>query len=72
METKVQQPLANKVYHIQKTIDGWEGRLQNADKPSITGKNRTEVVRETIKFAKSRNIKAQIIIHDADHQAGLY
>ncbi|GAB2538784.1 DUF2188 domain-containing protein [Rufibacter soli] len=54
-----------KIYHVNKTDDGWEGKLEGGQRASITGSTKTEVVSKTIELAKNQE-KSSVIIHTKD------
>jgi hypothetical protein len=54
-----------KVYHVNKTEDGWEGKLEDGHRSSITGPDKDEVVKQTIELAK-KSEPSSIIIHTQD------
>jgi hypothetical protein len=54
-----------KIYHVNKTDDGWEGKLEGGQRASVTGSTKTEVVSKTIELAKNQE-KSSVIIHTKD------
>ncbi|ALM50324.1 hypothetical protein AMR72_16390 [Flavobacterium psychrophilum] len=54
-----------KIYHVLPAEDGWEGRLEDALRASVTGKNKEEVLERTVELAQNR-MPSQVIIHKAD------
>lgn len=53
------------VYHVLPSEDGWEGKLENAIRASVTGKIKEEVLEKTIEYAQNR-MPSQVIVHKAD------
>ncbi|QHL88468.1 DUF2188 domain-containing protein [Nibribacter ruber] len=54
-----------KIYHVNKTEEGWEGKLEDGQRASVTGTNKQEVVKKTIEIAKNHNTSS-VIIHTQD------
>jgi hypothetical protein len=40
-----------KNYHVTKTNDGWQGKLEKGQRASVTGSTKSEVVQKTIAIA---------------------
>ena len=57
--------MKRKTYHITKTDTGWQGKLENSSRASVTGSTKKEVMEETIALAK-RNQPSSVIIHRED------
>ena len=54
-----------KIYHVNKTEEGWEGKLEDGQRASVTGTNKQEVVKKTIEIAKNHSTSS-VIIHKQD------
>ncbi|AKQ45792.1 hypothetical protein TH63_09285 [Rufibacter radiotolerans] len=54
-----------KIYHVNKTEEGWEGKLEGGQRASVTGSTKEEVVSKTIDLAKNQE-KSSVIIHTKD------
>ncbi len=54
-----------KRYHVTKTDDGWQGKLEKSSRASITGKTKEEVQKQTIDLAK-RSGNSSVVIHGRD------
>ena len=54
-----------KIYHVNKTEEGWEGKLEGGQRASVTGSTKVEVVSKTIELAKHQE-KSSVIIHTKD------
>jgi hypothetical protein len=54
-----------KNYHITKTENGWQGKLEKGQRASITGTTKNEVVQKTIEIAKKQS-NASVKIHKMD------
>lgn len=52
-------------YHITKTKEGWQGKLEGSTKASVTGATKDEVVKKTIEIAKNKE-NSSVIIHKQD------
>lgn len=59
-----------KNYHVTKTNDGWQGKLEKGQRASVTGSTKSEVVQKTIAIAKNQP-SASIKIHKGDPLAEL-
>lgn len=51
-----------KRYHITKTPEGWKGELEKAERASVVGSTKKEVINRTIEIAKNYG-NSQVIIH---------
>lgn len=56
-----------KTYHVTKTDKGWQGKLENGERASVTGNTKKEVVKKTIDIAKKQGLSS-VIIHREDGQ----
>lgn len=54
-----------KTYHVTKTKDGWQGKLEKGQKASTTGSTKAEVMKKTIELAKKQG-NSSVRIHKAD------
>ncbi len=54
-----------KVYHVTKTDDGWQGKLERGQRASIKGPTKDEVVKKTIDLAKKQE-SSSVKIHKSD------
>jgi hypothetical protein len=54
-----------KTYHVTKTSNGWQGKLENGKRASITGDIKAEVVKMTTEIAKKQS-NSSVIIHKSD------
>ncbi len=54
-----------KIYHVTKTEDGWQGKLEGGQRASATGNNKEEVVKKTIEIAKNQG-DSSVKIHKSD------
>ena len=54
-----------KNYHVTKTDNGWQGKVQNGQRASVVGGTKSEVVQKTIEIAKNQP-SASVKIHKAD------
>ncbi len=54
-----------KTYHVSKTDDGWEGRIEKGKRASVKGKTKKEVVKKTIELAKKQG-NSSVVIHRRD------
>lgn len=55
-----------KTYHVTKTEDGWQGKVENGQRASVTGETKAEVMQKTIDIAKNHNGNSNVIIHKQD------
>ncbi len=44
-----------KTYHVTKTEDGWQGKIEKGKRASVTGKTKEEVVKKTIEIDKNQD-----------------
>ncbi len=51
-----------KTYHVTKTDDGWQGKLEGGQRASIKGDTKEDVVKKTIELAKNQE-KSSVKIH---------
>ena len=54
-----------KTYHVTKTDDGWQGKVEKGKRASVKGDTKKEVVKKTIEIAK-KNENSSVIIHKTD------
>ena len=54
-----------KTYHVTKTDEGWQGKLENGQRASVTGDTKAEVLNKTIEIAKNQT-NSSVIIHKSD------
>jgi len=54
-----------KKYHVTKTDEGWQGKLEKGKRASVTGDTKEEVVKKTIEIAKKKD-NSSVIIHKGD------
>lgn len=54
-----------KTYHVTKTDDGWQGKLEGGKRASIKGETKEDVVKKTIEIAKNQE-NSSVIIHKTD------
>jgi hypothetical protein len=54
-----------KTYHVTKTDDGWQGKLEGGERASVKGDTKAEVVKKTIDLAKSQE-NSSVKIHKSD------
>lgn len=54
-----------KNYHVTKTDDGWQGKLEGGKKASVKGETKAEVVKKTVEIAKNQE-NSSVKIHKAD------
>jgi len=54
-----------KTYHVTKTNDGWQGKLEGGQRASIKGDSKAEVVKKTIELAKNQE-SSSVRIHKLD------
>lgn len=57
--------MTRKKYHITKTDNGWQGKLEKGQRASVVGNTKVEVQQKTIGLAKNNN-NSQVFIHKAD------
>lgn len=51
-----------KTYHVTKTDDGWQGKVEGGQRASVTGATKEEVVQKTTELAKGQD-HTSVIIH---------
>lgn len=51
-----------KTYHVTRTEDGWQGKLEGGKKASVTGKTKQQVMKKTIEIAKKQG-NSSVKIH---------
>ncbi|MDR1718070.1 MAG: DUF2188 domain-containing protein [Prevotella sp.] len=54
-----------KNYHVTKTENGWQGKLEKGQRASVVGGIKNEVVQKTIEIAKNQS-SASVRIHKMD------
>lgn len=54
-----------KTYHITKTADGWQGKAENAQRASVVGDTKAEVMAKIIAIAKNQT-SSSVRIHKAN------
>lgn len=54
-----------KNYHVTKTDNGWQGKLEEGQRASVVGSTKSEVVQKTIEIAKNQS-SASVKIHKMD------
>ena len=54
-----------KTYHVTKTDEGWEGKIEKGKRASVKGKTKKEVVKKTIEIAKKQG-NSSVKIHKQD------
>lgn len=55
-----------KTYHVTKTDDGWQGKVEGGQRASTTGETKAEVTQRTIEIAKNFHGNSNVIIHKQD------
>lgn len=55
------------IYHVTKTDDGWQGKLEGGQRVSVKGNTKQEVLSRTIEIAKNQE-NASVMIHKSDGQ----
>jgi hypothetical protein len=53
-------------YHVTKTDEGWQGKKPGADRASVTGPTKKQVVEKTIEIAKKQP-ESSVVIHRKDN-----
>ncbi|MDR0604038.1 MAG: DUF2188 domain-containing protein [Bacteroidales bacterium] len=56
-----------KNYHVTKTGNGWQGKLEKGQRASVVGNTKGEVVQKTIEIAKNQP-SASVRIHKMNGQ----
>lgn len=65
-QTKSSNMPKRKVYHITQNAEGmWQGKVEGAERASVTGPTKAEVQQKTIDMAKNHG-HASVIIHGKD------
>jgi Uncharacterized protein conserved in bacteria (DUF2188) len=59
------QKMTRTKYHVTFKDGEWKGKKEGADRASVTGGTKEEVMQKTINFAKNQD-KASVIIHKKD------
>jgi len=54
-----------KTYHVTKTEDGWQGKLEGGQRASVKGDTKSDVVKKTIDLAKNQE-SSSVKIHKTD------
>jgi hypothetical protein len=54
-----------KNYHVTKTNDGWQGKLEDSQRASVKGTTKEEVLKKTIEIAKKQD-NSSVKIHKSD------
>ncbi|MFB6340956.1 DUF2188 domain-containing protein [Saccharicrinis sp. FJH62] len=54
-----------KTYHVTKTDDGWQGKLEGGQRASVKGNTKEEVLKKTIEIAKNQD-NSSVKIHKSD------
>ncbi len=54
-----------KTYHVTKTDDGWQGKLEGGQRASAKGNTKEEVLKKTIEIAKNQD-NSSVKIHKSD------
>ncbi|HCT29243.1 MAG TPA: hypothetical protein DIW31_00560 [Bacteroidales bacterium] len=54
-----------KIYHVTKTDEGWQGKLEGGQRASVKGDTKEEVVKKTIELAKNQE-DSSVRIHKLD------
>ena len=57
--------MGRKKYHVTKTNNGWQGKLEKATRASVVGITKAQVLQKTIEIAKNNN-NSQVFIHGAN------
>lgn len=57
--------MSRKKYHVTRADSGWQGKLENSKRASITGQTKAEVLQSTINLARNNN-DSQVFIHGAN------
>lgn len=52
-----------KTYHVTKTAEGWQGKVQGGERASTVGTTKAEVMQKTIEIAKNFGGNSNVIIH---------
>ncbi len=54
-----------KTYHVTKTDEGWQGKLEEGKRASVTGETKAEVLKKTIEIAKNQE-SSSVRVHKSD------
>ena len=54
-----------KTYHITKTPEGWQGKVEGGQRASTTGTTKQEVIQKTTELAKNQG-HTSVVIHKKD------
>lgn len=54
-----------KTYHVTRTDDGWQSKIEGGSRASATGDTKGEVLKRTIEMAKSKG-NTSVVIHKSD------
>jgi hypothetical protein len=54
-----------KNYHVTKTDDGWQGKLEGGQRASVKGETKGEVLKKTIEIAKNQD-NSSVKVHKSD------
>lgn len=57
--------MARTKYHVTKTDEGWQGKKEGAQRASVTGATKEDVVKKTIELAKKQG-ESSVVIHKQD------
>lgn len=52
-------------YYVLPHENGWQGKMEGADRASVIGLNKQEIIERTIALARNRE-PSSVIIHHAD------
>jgi uncharacterized protein YdaT len=54
-----------KTYHVTKTEDGWQGKVEKGTRASVTRDTKADAVKATIEIAKNQG-DTSVVIHKSD------
>lgn len=54
-----------KIYHVTKTDDGWQGKLEGGKRASVKDETKSDVLKKTIELAKNKE-SSSVKIHKTD------
>lgn len=57
--------MARKVYHVTKTPDGWQAKVEGNERASFTAPTKAEILKTTTESAKSQG-NTSVVIHKKD------
>jgi hypothetical protein len=57
--------IKRKTYHVTKTDDNWQGKLEGGQRASVKSETKAEVVKRTIDIAKSQK-NSSVKIHKSN------